>query len=461
MDTCIGNRFNSSATYPLLIPIVLCVLCVACKNEGNIGLDNENPGLGVSMIDTLSIESSTFLLDPLPTAGTGTMLVGGTRNDAWGRIDVSSYFRVSNEGVDVSQIPSDAVYDSLSIRLFYNGYYSGDTTAGMTVAIHRLNEDLELTELSVALEDDEYPVFVSGATLWSDKKFAYGDEFGVTTFMPRPNTVTDTVVLRMNDVLGRALFDMAVQQDARIINLEDFTDFIKGFVLVSKGERECVIGFRDSVALNVHYSYERQVDGMRVSDTLKFTMGSTAYQYNQVEVDRQGTVLEALSYEHQEVSASKTNNRTYLQGASGLVTRIRMPAVLQFVNGGNLVVNKAQLIVETDQPVDSWFPPPTSLVMMVANAYGTPISILNSSYQNVQQVVNYQPASLAGGAGRGKYVFDLTEYVSNMQKNPTNEYESLLLSLPTNGLTSAVDHLIIADNGDRPAIKLHVIYTKY
>jgi hypothetical protein len=460
MDIRKGYKFN---VFPVFAWFYAVIFAVACKQGEGIRLDNEGiDDLGIEIVDTLTVDARTFLLDPLPTAATGTILVGSLRDEALGELRLSSYFRISNSELNLSGLPADAVYDSLSLRLFYDGYYYGDTTAQLQLALHRLSEDLELSELPVALEDDEYPVFVSGETLWSDQSVAFEPTaLGSATFLPRPLSTSDTVRIKLDDALGRSLFDMAMSNDTRLTNAEDFIDFFKGLVLMPAGDNQCIVGLRDSIALNLHYSYERQSDGMRASDTLRFTLGSTDYQYNQVTSDRQGTVLADLSYENNQLPESATLHRTFIQGTSGIVTRLRFPTARQFVNSANIAISKAQLIIETDQSAHALYPPPASLVMMIANPYGTPVSFLPASYAEATQTAYYQAADQAGGAGNGKYVFDLTEYISEMRNSTSSESESLLLSIPTADLMATVNRLAVATQGNKPAIKLHLLYVKF
>jgi len=460
MDNRKVNRFNTILFFLLSLSVVASL--TTCKQGEGIRLDNPDNGMGVEIVDTLTVASSTFLLDPLPTAGTGTMLAGSLHDEALGTITISPCFRVGNSDLSLTGLPADAVFDSLSLRLFYDGYYYGDTTAEMRLALHRLSEDMELSELPIALEDDEYPVFVSGETLWSNQRFAFdGAPLGHVAFLPRPLSVADTVKIRLDDAFGRILLDMAMASDTRLTNAEDFTDFFKGLVLLPEGVGKCIVGFKDSLTLNLHYSYERQSDGMRVSDTLKFGLGSSDYQYNQVSADRQGTVLDGLSYLQEEVPASATLYRTFIQGSSGIVTRLRFPTVRQFLNSANIAISKAQLIIETDQLGDGYYPPPTALTLMIANPYGTPTAMLPASYQEGTQYAYYQPPSQAGGAGNGKYIFDITQYISEMRNNISSETESLLLTVPTNDLMATVNRLAVAAKDNEPAIRLHLLYTKF
>ncbi|PPL01306.1 DUF4270 family protein [Parapedobacter indicus] len=460
MDIRKGDKFN---VFPVFVGFYAVIFAVACKQGEGIRLDNEGiDDLGIEIVDTLTVDVRTFLLDPLPTAATGRILVGSLRDEALGELRLSSYFRISNSELNLSGLPADAVYDSLSLRLFYDGYYYGDTTAQLQLTLHRLSEDLERSELPIALEDDEYPVFVSGETLWSDQLVAFEPTaLGTANFLPRPLSTSDTIAFKLDDAVGRTLFDMAVNNDTRLTNAEDFVDFFKGLTLMPVGDNKCIVGLRDSLSLNLHYSYERQSDGMRVSDTLRLTMGSTDYQYNHVKPDRQGSLLEGLSAENNQLPESATLHRTFIQGSSGIVTRLRFPTARQFINSANIAVSKAQLIIETDQPVHALYPPPASLVMMVANQYGTPTSLLTGGYAETTQTAYYQATDQAGGAGNGKYVFDLTEYISEMRNSTSSESESLLLTIPTADLMATVNRLAVANQGNKPAIKLYLLYVKF
>ncbi len=462
MDMSNRNWFNALSVF-VVVFIALGALQPSCKGGENIGLDGDDGRLGVHAVDTFTVAASTYLLDPLPTAATGSMLVGGLQDGDLGGLSLSSYFTVSNAGLSISELPTDAVFDSLSLTLLYTKYFYGDTSQQFGLALHRLLEDVELAALPIALEDDEYPVFVSGETLWSDQRFAYGaSPVGKVVCSPRPNTVNDTIKIKLDEALGRELFELAKSNDTRLTNSDDFADFLKGFVLVPEAAAACVIGLRDTLALNLHYSYERQTDGRRVSDTLVFGIGSTSYQFNHAQADREATALANLSYSQPEIPASLTGQQTFIQGTSGIVTRLRFPSAKEFVNDGNIAVSKAQLIIETDQSAYGTFAPPASLIMMVANQYGTPTSLLSASYgDGSSQTGYYQSPGQAGGAGNGRYVFDLTQYLSEMRNGTGSEAESLLLSLPTAGLMGTVNRLGIASNGDRPAIKLNLVYVKF
>lgn len=449
--------------YPC-IWLVVVLFFSACNGDGlDVGISNES--VGVNVADTLTVEASTFLLDPLPTTGQGVLLVGRINDDDFGQVESQSYFRLSNENLSLSSLPENARYDSVSVSLYYNGYSYGDTTKFIRVNIHRVMEDIEPYEFPIALEDDEYPVFVSSSstTLLANREFAYDEQpLGSVLFRPRPNTPEDSVVtIKLADDFGQTLFDMAMNEDTRLTINDDFVNFLKGMALVSADDSYgAVIGFQDSLALEIHYSSENQTTSMREEGVITFPMGGTAYQFNRIITDRQGTALAELS-EDNGLSPSLTGNRSYIQGSTGVVTRLRFPTAALFINESIMAVSKAQLVIETDQSRDLSFPPPNSLILMKANKYGTPVSILTGSYQSDTQTAYYQVGNQSGGVANGQYVFDLTGYMNELRNSVADEAESLLLTLPTSTLMSTVDHLKIAVKDGKPAIKLQVIYVKF
>ncbi|WP_437918240.1 DUF4270 family protein [Sphingobacterium sp. LRF_L2] len=444
----------------ILGALLLMPLFYQCADIESVSLDLDSSSLGVNSSDTFAVKTSTFLLDPLPTGGRGLLLVGAYEDSYVGQAKISSYFRL--EQPDVSkEFTNDVQFDSLTISLFYNGYYYGDTTKNMTLNVHRLTEDIDPRELSIALEDDEYPVFVSSETLYADQTFAYqSTALGSKSFLPRPKSISDTIRIKLSQDLGNELFQMIRNKDSKLTIEDEYLEFFKGLALVPGDDAQAVIGLKDSVAFNLHYSYERQSDGRQISDSLTINIGSSSYQYNKVDADRTSSTLADLSYSNQEIDPSNTNQRTFIQGATGITTRIRFPELRQTLGLGETSINKAQLIIETDQPELGYTPPPDSLIIMVANKYGTPTSVLqNSSGSSI--IATYRMASSWGGIGRGKYVFDITDYIRELIKTTSyNEEETLLISLPTSKLMSSVNMLRIAQEDDKPAIKLNVLYIK-
>jgi len=438
----------------------ICVSLTRCSKIEDVGLTSNSESILVNSIDTFNITTSTFMLDPIPTGGSGKLLIGTYDDPYIGKNTVTPYFRLNLPSLE-NEYPIDSRFDSLTLQLNYNGDFYGDTTKAIALSVYRLTQDIEPKELPIALEGDEYPVFVSGATLYADQQFEHEDTaLGSLSFFPKPKSGKDTINIRLNQNWGETLFDMALKRDTKLLNSEEFYEYLKGFVLESE-DAASIIGLRDSLTLFLHYSYENQTNGNRVSKTISMNIGNASYQFNAVKTERSSYPLQGLSYTHQELPTSSTGNRTFVQGLSGIVTRIHFPNIRQGFGDGITVINNAKLIVETDQSPAANNPPPETLILMIANRYGTPTSLLTNGSQ-ISVSASYQSNGQDDGSSRGgKYVFDITDYIERIRKTTSyNENESLLLSLQTDDLLSSMKTLHISPGENKSAIKLNVIYTK-
>ncbi len=228
------NKRTGIGSYVMVMGCVLFFLA-SCSRKGDISLGDEEQSMGAEIVDSLTVSASTFLLDPLPTAGTGVLLTGKLDDGDLGKLAVSTYFRTGISTLNAT-LPDGAVYDSISLLLQYNHYYYGDTTKVQHLNLYRLTDEMELKDIPTTVEDDEKPVFVGSSTLWADQQLGHdATALGSVSFKPHPLSGRDTVKIRVADDLGHTLFDMAKNSDARLANADDFASFIKGFVLEPDG----------------------------------------------------------------------------------------------------------------------------------------------------------------------------------------------------------------------------------
>lgn len=446
--------------YLWLSALLICFLVFSkCAKIDDISLAGVPESLNVNSIDTFQVELGTFLLDPLPTAATGNLLLGAYKDEFIGTTQMYSYFRLSQPTLE-SEFEENIRFDSVTMDLKYNGYFYGDTTKMLDLSLHQLNQPLEKRELPIALEDDEYPVFVSSASLFSDQTFDYNaNPLAKIRFAPKPTASTDSVTLKLDYSFGKELFDLAVSKDGKMTNADEFQDYLKGFLIKTNANAEAIIGFKDSIDLVLHYSYENQKNGERISQKIKFSLNEKDYQFNAVETDRSGTILNEIGHENKELNSKKTNGRTFIQSSSGIVTRLRFPTIRTSIGDGTTIINRATLSIETDQAVGLSSPIDT-LILMNANRYGTPTSLL-TNLSGITASAAYYANTNATVTSKGSYVFDITDYINSLIKSSSyNESESLILAPQITDLLTTIETLHVATSDNRPAIKLNVIYTK-
>jgi len=444
--------------------LILSVIYLSsCTKEGSISLNNTNDDIGAEIADSITVRTATYQLAPLPANGKGTMLVGEMLDEATGNLIASSYFRIGNSAISSVTIPEDAVFDSLSLALPYQGYYYGDTTLTQSFTLHRVTEEMKLIDESNAWEEDEQPVFASGSTLFTNNTFSYDSQpLGTTYFKPKPTSKTDTVFIKMDPTFGEDLWDKVKSGSTQVTNSEEFLEYIKGFVLIPANKAAVLTAFpTDSILMNIYYSYTRDTDGKKIQESLKMKVDDNTYQFNSLQIDRSQSIIHTLKADTAgELSGTVTGQQLMLQGLSGLVTKIQFPYLHEFVNRNGIIINKAELTIETPASSHSFYTPPSSLNLMLADEYGVPKSLLTSSYESATQTA-YLVQDLNGGAQNGTYTFNLTEYVSNYRGAMDDKKSSLYLTIPVSDLLTKVDRLLIGKGDGVPAIKLRILYTTY
>src|SRR5690606_17221271 len=203
--------------------LILSVIYLSsCTKEGSISLNNTNDDIGAEIADSITVRTATYQLAPLPANGKGTMLVGEMLDEATGNLIASSYFRIGNSAISSVTIPEDAVFDSLSLALPYQGYYYGDTTLTQSFTLHRVTEEMKLIDESNAWEEYEQPVFASCSTLFTNNTFSYDSQpLGTTYFKTKPTSKTDTVFIKMDPTFGEDLWAKVKSGSTQVTNSEE------------------------------------------------------------------------------------------------------------------------------------------------------------------------------------------------------------------------------------------------
>ena len=431
---------------------------MSCDKEMSVSLDNANENLGVVVVDSMTINASTYQLLNLPSAGTGTVLVGKSTQPEIGSVKSSSYFRIILQSL-TNDIPTDAAFDSVNLVVKPNAsrYYYGDTTTTQKIAVHRVTEEIKTKNLATDIDNFNTPVYVSGATIFNDQKFNYDNTpLGTLSFNPTVRTL-DTLSVKLDQAFGAEIFNKIKTNDWDVTNDNAFQQYIKGLVIVPDDQNTTILGLSDTVFINLNYSYVGN-DGFPKTGKKVITSSVRNYQYNNIEYDRSGTPYENLSSTNREISSTLTNGELILQGGSGVVAKLDIPSLNEFMYQENIAVNKIQLIVETTGFNYGLYPNPSQLMLLVANKNGLPISYVPTPFS-----ATIQTATMISGNATGvstRYVFNLIDYIKNINSTTFKE-SSLLLSVASPSLFSTVNTASIATANGKPSIKLNIVYTKF
>lgn len=317
--------------YSILISVLLLYTCQKDPKliEFQIGKDLINTNSRISVCDTFSIQLSNVQFDSITTSSADSMLIGRYKDDRLGILNSNCYFRIK---IPTSiTIEEGDVFDSISLVVLLNGYSYGDTTKRISWQAYRLNETLEAN-------DNGY--------LYNNSSFShYPNPIGEVSFKPYPSRKQE-INIPVDPVLGKTLFNMVIDGDEKIESDENFFNYFKGITIVpSSVDINTLLGVSvndTSIALRV---YAHRDTEEKEELELDFRIETGSLPFSQITYNRTGTKLETLVNQRNKLSSSLTNNESYIQGGTGIMTRVDIPELMKIQEIENAALIKAELIL--------------------------------------------------------------------------------------------------------------------
>ncbi len=340
--------------------ISIVVLGFSCKKEDSIlGLEVQPPDekFGIFYTDTISIDSYTIKEDTLVTNATLYNLLGSFNDSVFGKTKSSFYTQIKLPTTNITfGNASNCIIDSVVLSLKYSGYYGNLSSQSFKV--------YELTE--TILSDKAY---------YSNTNLSFsGSELGtLDNYTPNPispvyvgkDTLAPQLRIRINDELGKRFINADPSVYA---NSANFEAFFKGlYVSVdnppSQSINEGAVFYLDLISaaskLTIYYSENT------ISKSFDFIIGQGANRINKFEHDYTNTPIEK-QFQNQLLG----RDRVYVQSMAGVKTKLLFPHINELKN---IAINKAELILPTDQPTDLL--PHTKLVLTSIDENGKSVSM--------------------------------------------------------------------------------------
>ena len=432
------NLFTSCLLF-LLLAVVSCTK-VDIK-FGDQYLDNGNTQIVLS--DTFDVSLSNIQVDSFAASGSGIAFIGGYNDPEFGKIRSSTYLELALPSY--SDIYREASYDSVELIITPNQYYYGDTSIPLNISVHQLSEAITAyNESAVIYNTQSFSVFTTA--------------LGQTSAMVRPLRA-DTISIRLSDQFGNALFSkLQDPADPEINTVDGFLQYMKG-LRISTSSTHLMAGFKDSVKMRIHYSKPGLYKQELFTD---FVLNNTSHQFNAISTDRTGTPLQALNSLNNEMLSAQTNQQSYIQYLSGVMTKIRFPTIREILKVPNFVkILQAKLIL---RPVhgtyQGYFSLPPSIRLAQTNALnqiGTDITFRNSSGEAVAQTGDLQIDYLYGQSTQ--YTYDVTEYIQTVLATATINRDGLLALPPSPSYINAFNRVILGDRQHgQNKIELQIYY---
>lgn len=294
----------------ICIPLLAVFLC-ACEVDPfsfKISEDMVVTTTKATVVDTITVNLSTYKKDSINTSGMGTILAGVVHDDLFGDITARSYFQIGLP--EQNDIAYSEICDSISLILQYNQYYKGDTLAEQAYQIYQLTEEPE--------EDED-------GGIYNFTSFSHSSEpVGSIRFAPRP-VKEDEIEIPLNKELGEDILEY-IQENSSSLFSDDFLELFKGFVIEPvESESQSVLGFgaSDSTLFLKIYTHEPGPLNPKLEHTLPMT--NSSLQYNQISYDLSCVPAFDSITEKTGLPASCAEDMAYIYGGLGLYTKVTFP----------------------------------------------------------------------------------------------------------------------------------------
>jgi hypothetical protein len=397
-------------TIVFLAFLSLLISCTQDETWSSVDQDLVDVNTVVVYSDTATIRCYTIVRDSVETSGLKIALVGRYTDGEFGTVTASSYFRI-NMPTSIT-LNKDATFDSINIKLRYTGEYYGDTAKNFSLNIYEITEKLEDKKDKTT----DY--------LYNFNTTACSHLLGHLDIIPRPNVRKD-IEFRLKDSLGTNWFQKIKDNDDEFLNTENFLEFFKGIALVSANSgSSSILSFKavDSTFITLNYHYHDQ------KGKIEFVLYNTDVQYNKFESERSNTVLKDLKYAKDDVSSYYTNNQTYCQAGSGIMTKIEFPYIKQFVQDAKMTkIVKAQLVLCPIKDSYDTIPLPTSLNLLRISKTNEMGGTIKGSDGNALTPTLYYDYVYNENT---QYVFDVTSFVNTLISDKEPSYPDLAVTIP-------------------------------
>jgi hypothetical protein len=446
---------------PGLLMILFLFSCTSSSIEDFVVGENFiKDQTAVAMIDTLTLQSSTIKYDSIVSNSSGRFLVGSNYNSFSGYKSANTFMTMMfDDAID----NTDFVFDSLSLVLNYDTYYSGDTLQAQTISVYQLQEEMELV--------DSY--------LYTTSNFKCSPTpLGSINLKPQPNSYKE-VEIKLSDKLGNRLAQMIKAKNDTITNQDLFLKFFNGLVIKSQSDvKSAVVGFRisDSGSTDdnskskiytkpeIRLYYHLSPNPNDIHDLYyKFSFNSDGIYFNQISCDETNSLMAGISNTSNERSSLLTNSNILVQSGIQVFSKIKIPYIdnLLKIGKNSALVGATLRLYPMKGTYSSTSELPDSLYVYGAdhknNLIGQ-VTIPGSSstdptyafailktYKEVEETVYYE--------------VDLTSFIETELQEKLETNRSVMIGYGSTAAKKTAGHLILGgSNSGKYSPDLHVFY---
>ena len=445
--------------YKYVLMCAAILLLFSCERESNtyeVGNSLMSAQSKVAMIDTLTLKMSTIMKDSLTTSGKSAILIGNIKDHTFGKVTSASLFELTPENYSLAAT-TNVVFDSIVLYLTNNDFYYGDTLKTFKLDVHPMTDRIKLNSNGYLYNN-------------SDLKYA-SNSIGSAEFLPRPNTDSTFVKVKLDQSYGLSIFNLLKSKDAN--SQEYFLNFFKGLALVPSSDNNAMLRFgisssyeapinnttKETVSNQVRmYYHTTSVNG---TEEVKYTLDlnpSSTYQYNKIKSDFTGSNLAGLT-PSTPIESKNLGNRSYLMAGIGVYTKVEIPYLKNLKNlYSNYKIISADLSLS---PVAGYYSKafynPTPLYYYLSDKKNNIVSSFLQTDGSTEVTVSLSDSSEF--QSDDSYSFSLLNYVNSiLAETTTSNYNVLLYPSSYTDVLSGKAVLGDQKNATNPAkLKLYIL----
>ncbi len=406
------------------------MLIFSCQRSTNIGYNilPDDDQININITDTLSLEVHTIKTDSVIASGVSELLLGEYTDPIFGYSKASFALQFAM-GQAVNFNNTDIV-DSVILSLPYNQNTNniyGNSSAEQTVEIYKIPNDLDNQKIYYSNENPD---------LYT------GDLVGSTTYYP---VAADTI---LNIKLDNSLGEYFITADqSNFDSIQSFHTFFKGLYIKAESNNDdgAIVKFNMNSALIMIIYFHRDNNSnfqYKITANNSLNVRFNLIEHDYTSADFAGPIDD---------NTLPQDTVAYLQAGSGLYIKIQVPFLKNLNNFGNIVINRAELIINTiPENLSSENTYPAINKTFITGFVSDTSSILIPDY--------ITQTSYSGELYEdGTYKFDITAYVQNILSGAT-ENKGIKL-FPAFDNSDVARSIITTGKNSRP-MKLVITYTK-
>lgn len=419
-----------------LFSIVFFVSCI--NDQFSVGNNLVTVNGRNVLIEDCTIELETQLGDSSVTSGLSRILTGRYNSPDFGTITAHSYFDFNPPVYSTTEFGANASasvrFDSISLILKYDTYIFGDTSKVQSIDIYKLQEIIELDDKNRLYTTSS---FLTEADPWVSYRFE----------RPKERWVNDTTLeLRLPDAFGLELIDLMKSKSDSLDSYKDFLNYFKGIKISPVHNEDAAVNSfvlnSNFPAIRLYYTTFGVFD--KEENTIDMTV-NTGTAFSQIEADRSNTILQPLRYNNP-LPSLQTGNKVYLQGLTGLYTKMSFPDLNEILKmGKNVIISSAILYVyPVSETYGDFTPLPANLVLNYLDESGKPMDLYEDSGSTTVQSGSLVESGIF--EKKAYYAFDISTYLKYELGSFGMYKTSLQLTLGSTEKNGTLKSLVLGDS---------------